>query len=138
MNNDAKLVANRKLEQYKSGVDRLIDVITPAVEAEYRNDAVIQRFEFCYEMAWKLLKRLLEDKGIIENTPKDVFRSAFAAGYLGQDTEGWYAMIKSRNLTSHVYSESMAAEIVHQIEEKYVSLLKELSHYLMENFYVAD
>jgi len=28
---------------------------------------------------------------------------AFAADYLGQDAEGWYAMIKSRNLTSHVY-----------------------------------
>ena len=63
---------------------------------------------------------------------------AFAADYLGQDAEGWYAMIKSRNLTSHVYSERVSAEIVNQVEGQYAFLLKELSDFLMENFYHAE
>jgi hypothetical protein len=72
MNGSGDQITQKKLEQYFSGTDRLFDVLTPLVETEYRNDAVIQRFEFCYEMAWKLLKRLLEDKGIIESTPRSL------------------------------------------------------------------
>lgn len=128
-------VINKKMEQFFSGVDRLFDVLTPEIETEYRNDAVIQRFKVCYEMSWKLLKRLLEDNGIIENTPKDVFKSAFTAGYIGTDVEGWYLMIKSRNLTSHVYNEMMAENIVKQIEIQYVGLLKQLCSFIKENFY---
>jgi nucleotidyltransferase substrate binding protein (TIGR01987 family) len=126
-------VTKRKLEQFIAGVNRLHDVLHPAVETEYRNDAVIQRFEFCYEMAWKLLKRVLEEKGIVEATPKDVFKSAFTSGYLGKDAEGWFSMIKSRNMTSHIYSESMAAAIVSRVESEYYPLLEALCTNIKEN-----
>ncbi len=34
---------------------------------EYENDSLIKRFEFTYEMAWKLLMSYEKDNGIISN-----------------------------------------------------------------------
>ena len=39
---------------------------------------------------------------------------------------------------AYVYSERVAAEIVNQVEGQYAFLLKELSDFLMENFYHAE
>ena len=33
-------------------------------------DGVIQRFEFCFELAWKLLKSLLHHQGIESQSPR--------------------------------------------------------------------
>ena len=37
-------------------------------------DATIQRFEFCFELAWKLMKAVLEYEGIEANSPRSCIR----------------------------------------------------------------
>ena len=37
-------------------------------------DATIQRFEFCFELAWKLMKTVLEYEGIDVNSPRSCIR----------------------------------------------------------------
>lgn len=37
-------------------------------------DATIQRFEFCFELAWKLMKTVLEYEGIEANSPRSCIR----------------------------------------------------------------
>ena len=52
-------------------------------------DGVIQRFEFCTELAWKTLREYLLDQGYTEiNSPKSVMKQAFADGILDHE-EGW-------------------------------------------------
>lgn len=47
-------------------------------------DGVIQRFEFCVELAWKTLREYLLDQGYTEiNSPKSVMKQAFADRYSG-------------------------------------------------------
>lgn len=46
-------------------------------------DATIQRFEFTIELFWKYLKRLLAERGVIVQYPKDVLREAYA-GHLNK------------------------------------------------------
>ncbi len=90
-------------------------------------DAAIQRFEYTFEALWKFLKEYLKDnEGIIVNTPKAVFREAFAAGIFGEDeTIKFLEMTDSRNNTSHTYKEEIADAIYEKIRD-YSLLIEKL------------
>ena len=77
---------------------------------------LIQSFEIVHELAWKVLKDYLEEAagtiGLLGS--KDSTREAFKRGLIA-DGEVWMDMIKSRNLTSHVYDETTARQIVEDV-----------------------
>lgn len=79
-----------------------------------RVEASIQCLEFVVELFSKLLKHMLAEKDVIANTPRDVFKESFAAGWIN-DEEIWIRMIKDRNLSSHTYNEDLANEILGRI-----------------------
>ena len=90
-------------------------------------DGIIQRFEFTFELAWKTLKSVFEDEGLIGlNSPKTVLREAFAAGLI-RDEELWLTMLDDRNATVHIYKEQLSKDIYDRIQGKYVVALKELA-----------
>ena len=61
-------------------------------------DGTIQRFEFTFELAWKLLRLMLLNEGIKSNTPRAVLKEAYLAKLIG-DGEGWIDMLEDRNKT---------------------------------------
>lgn len=81
-----------------------------AVFEEFRKDlatdkdktATVQAFEFCYELSWKLMKRVLESRGFEVGSPKDAMRKA-ALDHLIDDPEVWFEFQRRRNLTVHSY-----------------------------------
>jgi nucleotidyltransferase substrate binding protein (TIGR01987 family) len=82
-------------------------------------DATIQRFAFTFEVAWKTLKRFLEENSIepIDRlTNRQLFRLGFEQGLL-RDSAAWMLYLGRRNLTSHVYSEAIAAQVFEVIPE---------------------
>jgi nucleotidyltransferase substrate binding protein (TIGR01987 family) len=82
-------------------------------------DAAIQRFEFTFETAWKTLKRYLQEYGLeqIDNaTNRQIFRIGYEQGLL-RDAEAWMVYLRQRNLTSHVYDQSVAEAIFRTIPE---------------------
>ena len=115
---------HEKYEQFEAAVSRLREALE-----DYRStplssvrDGVIQRFEFCAELAWKTMREYLLDQGYTEiNSPKAVIRQAFAYGMI-EDAEGWVRLMNDRNLTSHVYDEKTAEEIFRRIETVYLAL----------------
>ncbi len=84
-------------------------------------DAAIQRFEYTFEIFWKLLKEYLKVKeGIICNSPKSCFREAFNVKLLiEEETTKALEMTDDRNLTSHTYHEKVAEEIYSKIKDYY-------------------
>jgi nucleotidyltransferase substrate binding protein (TIGR01987 family) len=83
----------------------------------FMRDSVIQRFEYTYELAHKMLKRFLSasefsGQNIREMFFADVIRLALAKGLLNQELENWYEYRDKRNSTCHTYDESKANEIV--------------------------
>ena len=95
-------------------------------------DGVIQRFEFCTELAWKTMREYLIDQGYTElNSPKAVVKQAFAFGMI-QDQAAWIALLNDRNLTSHVYDESTAKLIFNRIEQQHLALFDEALAYMKE------
>lgn len=70
-----------------------------------------QAFEFCYELAWKMMKRILLSRGMEVGSPKDTFRKA-AIEKIIDDPNLWFEFQEKRNLTSHTYNQESLQEIV--------------------------
>ena len=85
-------------------------------EIEVYKAAVIQNFEFSYELCWKFMKRWLEvnlTPGMMEGvTRKQLFRYA-AENLLITDFESWVVYHDLRNRTSHTY-DSDVADVIFQ------------------------
>lgn len=81
---------------------------------EFIRDSVIQRFEFTYELAWKMLKLHLENEGIYAKTPKETFQEALLANFI-EDGNRLSDLQKQRNLTTHTYDEAVAEEVYEHI-----------------------
>ncbi len=83
------------------------------VEKAVMSDGVIQRFEFTFELSWKMLKRHLEGYGL-ERPDRLSNRDLFRVGReqeLIDDPEKWFLYLRIRNLTSHVHDDLKATEV---------------------------
>ncbi|RME21181.1 MAG: nucleotidyltransferase [Deltaproteobacteria bacterium] len=87
---------------------------------EFIRDSVIQRFEFCYELGWKFLRRCLaEEEGaeyVRHLSRKDIFRLAAQKGIIDAP-EQWFDFHRARNETSHLDSENKADEVYEKARE---------------------
>lgn len=121
--NDKSSRQNLREKELLSALEKLKNVVfRDSVPEEYEVEILIQRFEFTYELAWKVLQGRLRESGIVAGTPRDVFRESFKAGWIS-NADDWFAMLQDRNLTSHVYNEEMARKIVSRIRAKHASTL---------------
>lgn len=77
---------------------------------EFIRDSAIQRFEFTFELFWKVLKAFCDDEGLRVHSPREALRGAFQVGLLADD-EGVFRMLEDRNLTSHTYNVATAEAI---------------------------
>ena len=83
--------------------------------SELEQQGLIQGFEFTHELAWNVFKDYLEEQGFVGIIgSNDATREAFNNGLVGE-CDAWMDMIKARNLTSHTYNTSLAADIVNDI-----------------------
>lgn len=80
-------------------------------KTEQERAGIIQAFEYCFELSWKIMKRLLEARGRIANSPRETFRMAALEGFIN-DPEIWFDFLKKRNLTVHTYNQNEADEVI--------------------------
>lgn len=102
----------KALASLKKGWDR--SVAAPGDE-ELR-DACIQRFEYTFELSWKMLKRQLEieianHQEVDSFSKKTLFRAGGVRGIIS-NVENWFVYIERRNLTAHTYNR-INAELVY-------------------------
>lgn len=87
---------------------------TAPTDEELR-DACIQRFEFTFELCWKMLKRRLEiDLPNAAEVDAMSYRALMRAGAeqgLVADVTPWWLYRDKRNITSHTYDAVKAAEV---------------------------
>ncbi len=83
-------------------------------------DACIQRFEYCFELSWKMLKRQIELE--IGNTAevdgyskRTLFRVAAERGLISSP-EPWFVYLVQRNKTSHAYDAQVALEVAAELD----------------------
>ncbi|MFA6873195.1 MAG: HI0074 family nucleotidyltransferase substrate-binding subunit [Bacteroidaceae bacterium] len=94
--------------------------------SELEMEGLVQRFEYTFELAWKVLQDFLRYKGYEGiSGPNPVLQKAFEDGLL-TNHDAWRRMAKARNTTSHTYNEGDALFIVENIYKEYSLLLKGL------------
>lgn len=98
-----------------------------------RSDAVLQRFEFTFELCWKALRiHLAEHEGIEVSSPKGTLKEAFRQGLIEMGEEQpFLKMLDDRNLSTHVYDEHEATEIFNRVCDIHMPLLRALLLRLM-------
>ena len=113
----------QKLNSYRKALSRLAEVINVMKVRQlndFEADGLIQRFEFTFELAWKLMKSYADYQGTDKEImgSRDAVRWAFE-NKLIEDSDVWMEMIKRRNDTSHNYDEDTAADVIVRVKDVY-------------------
>ena len=100
------------LAPFRKALESLEEVIAQP-KNDFIRDATIQRFEYTYELAWKMLKRHLDWMGASDTetlSKRDLLREGAKSGLIG-DAEKWFEYHQARNETSHTYDATTAEEV---------------------------
>ena len=95
---------------------KMLEEFTKHKISEQEQAGIIKSFEFCYELSWKLMKKILIEKGVDVSSPKDIFREA-ARNKLIKDPAPWFEFLKKRNRTVHTYNLEIVNDVIEVIEE---------------------
>ncbi|MBP1615712.1 MAG: Nucleotidyltransferase substrate binding protein like protein [Bacteroidetes bacterium] len=125
----------QRYDSFHKACSRVLE-ITEKIErgklSELEMEGLIQRFEYTFELGWKVLQDLLKYKGYdFVNGPNGALQKAFEDGLISNH-DGWRRMAKARVTTSHTYNEGDAKEIVDKIYDEYSILLKQMDVRLSE------
>lgn len=126
---------NYPFQKLQKALLRLKEGIQTADDALSR-DGVIQRFEFTFELFWKMLMILLKNEGFDCAGPRSCIKESARRGFL-LNGETALDMLEDRNKTSHIYDESTAEEIFENIRNEYLNLLEE-NLKLFENYIIKQ
>lgn len=112
----------QKLDDYADALATLHEVVLLTNPSQLEKDGALQRFEYCFELAWKCLKLVLEDRGVAPvNSPK----TAFTQGFVNQlltDESLWLSILAYRNKSVHTYDSNLAKEVFGKIPMFYVAM----------------
>ncbi len=116
-----------KMKIFLKALERLQEALDMPYSVILR-DAVIQRFEFTFELTWKALRGYLKNvHGIVCNSPKQCFREGFSIGLYNEATTGLLLrMADDRNETTHTYDENRIEEIYNNIKNEYYKAMKKI------------
>jgi len=132
MKNSEDIRWRQRFENYNKAFQQLYLAVQQDKYNDLEAEGVIQRFEYCFELAWKTLQDLLEYKGysgVLGARP--VLEQSFQDGYIA-DGEEWLRMLKNRNLSTHTYNKKIAEELVKTIKDIYFELFEKLLNRLKE------
>lgn len=120
-------MAKQLLEPFQQSLASLKEIFVPETDSEILRDAIILRFQYSLEMAWKTSKKVIEEQGLEADSPKNVMR-VLAKMNLVEDAEPWIDFVNARNLIVHTYNELTAQEVFAK-----VPLFVELADRLLVN-----
>lgn len=126
-----------RFDNYKRAFLLLREAIETLEERELtqlEKEGIIQRFEYTWELAWKVLKDYLEYEGVTleKITPASVLRAAFSAKIIS-DGNVWMSALDARNKMSHVYNLKKFEEVIELIRKDYLKLFDDLHLFLLES-----
>lgn len=119
--NESQLASTEPAESALKNLQEALNIANPS---DLERDGTIQRFEYSYEIMWKLAQRILKDNEVTAETPKAVFRELGRLGWI-DNVESWFEFQKSRNETSHEYGKALALKS-YQLARIFLPLAQQL------------
>ncbi|MGI9344741.1 MAG: nucleotidyltransferase substrate binding protein [Gammaproteobacteria bacterium] len=85
-------------------------------------EGMIQRFEFCMELAWKTIRDYMEHSGVVfaQVVPSVVIKDAGAAKLI-DETEIWLQALDDRNTISHTYDFKKFEQVIERVSSSYIN-----------------
>ncbi len=94
--------------------------------------ALIQAFEFTFELGWKTVKDFLKSQGVAHvSLPREVLKQGFHYQVI-EDGQSWINMMEDRNLMSHTYDEEKAEIAINHITDHYLAALEQVYAYFKQ------
>ncbi len=119
--------ATKALARFQEALDRFSEEDSSSVDYHFFRDAVIQRFEFTFEIFWKFLGTYLSvEHGIVLESfgSRRVFRECLTQNILTiEERNQCMNMVGDRNRTSHTYEEELAENLVANLPQ-YAQLMR--------------
>ena len=116
-----------KYDNFVKSLSVLLDAEKKIPNEIYRM-GIIQWFGICFENSWKALREVLLIHGVSKagtGSPREIIKAGYEFHFIN-DEKTWLDMLKRRNLTTHVYNEEIADELVTLIFEKYIAAFANL------------
>jgi nucleotidyltransferase substrate binding protein (TIGR01987 family) len=92
---------------------------------------LVQAFEFTFELGWKTIKDFLYEQGLSTSYPREAIKEGFQAKII-EDGHTWLHMLEKRNELSHTYNETVAAQAVEIIKQRYYPAIEQVYHFFKE------
>jgi len=97
------------LETLEQALALLEEVLSEPFSALVR-DAAIHRFEYTFELSWKLLRRIAQMEGQKADSPWQAIRAAAEAGLL-QNVDLWFEMVECRNSVTMTFMPDISDQV---------------------------
>lgn len=123
MNNEMRW--KQRFSNLEKAVATFREVMAIESKGKIEKMALIQAFEFTFELSWKILKDFLEDNGFEVNSPREAIRQAFQSDYI-KNGDVWMNALKKRNETTHLYNDEVLDETAKFIIDKFSPILEEM------------
>ncbi|HQO99111.1 MAG TPA: HI0074 family nucleotidyltransferase substrate-binding subunit [Caldisericia bacterium] len=120
-----------QLENFEKSIQKLDEVLSLKKDSIIR-DSAIKRFEISFDLCWKLIKVYAKKEGLDCNSPRECFKIAFQIKLIDYDNN-FLKMIEDRNLTTHIYDESIADDVYSRLS-LYLNLFKKLLEKIKGDF----
>ncbi len=103
----------------------------PNQNTDQEKAGLIQAYEYSFELAWKMMRRVLKYKGMVTNSPRETIRQAAIEGLI-DDAEIWFNFLLKRNLATHTYNEIVVDDILEVCENFELELSKLINKLINE------
>lgn len=125
-----------RLEERIENFNRAFEIFNNAVKAYNQEKenilmhmALVQAYEVCFELSWKVLKDYLAENGILVYMPKEVIKEAFNKNVI-ENGQIWIDMLDARNAASHEYKMDKINLILDKISTTFYNELLKFSNWL--------
>ena len=140
MENDIRWI--QRLDSYTKACNRVLEITESDRNfydlSELEKEGLIQRFEYTFELAWKVLQDYLQFLGFqFQTGPNSTLQMAFENGLINNH-DAWRCMVKTRITTSCMYDVEDAREIVANIYNEYSYLFNSLLNMLNDKKLVFE
>ncbi len=113
----------QNFENAYNTMQRIFDRYQLDPDDEVVRIALVQAFEFTFELAWNTMKDYLESEGFTSiGSSKQTIRTAFQSGLISE-AEKWMSVVEKRNLASHTYNQVILNETVQYIVDEFFPLV---------------
>jgi nucleotidyltransferase substrate binding protein (TIGR01987 family) len=114
------------VENFGKALLKLREFTATAIVDDRDRAGIIQAFAFTFEQCWRSFQQIAMTQGIATASPRQALEAAVRLKLIRREDENaWLDMLRDRNMTSHLYQEMAALEIVQRVMDRYLTLLDE-------------